>query len=437
MTENTSISGGNYPTTNAGPEADEAPKSLLPTGIDVWFSGTLRAQGEALRRLVNNFIKGALFHEDKTARRKRKRRPQDQKAFESLMEIVICNLVSMAVNPTRSGMISISLRKGEKQSRYGQQTSPKVLRGVIQTLEEVDALKLYLGRRGQFQSRIEPTKWFISQVRQSGVTQANLRPGIGPEVILLTRTTKHSNGPGKDKHKIEYEDTEETTKLRAQVREVNAFLETAEIGFLADQETSDLQAVERIPPASEVRVSDTTLRRHFKLLERQEPRFDQYGRLYGGWWITLQKERRPYIRLQGEPIAYLDFASMNVRLAYAYVGQGAPEGDMYDLTGHWPGFSLYRHREAIKTTMSAMWFKGELERFPMGGKKGLPKNLRMETIVGAIKSKHPLIAPILGQTLGYTFAFMESNVLLAVLERVNARGIAALPLHDALMVPEI
>ncbi len=117
-------------------------------------------------------------------------------------------------------------------------------------------------------------------------------------------------------------------------------------------------------------------------------------------------------------------------------GHVAPDGDMYDLSGHWHEYRRDKHREAIKTTMSAMWFKGWPKSFPKGGRKGLPRKLKVDTILEAIKGKHPLIVPILGQILGYQLAFKESEVLLRILTKLNGEGILALPLHDAIMVPQ-
>ena len=76
------------------------------------------------------------------------------------------------------------------------------------------------------------------------------------------------------------------------------------------------------------------------LTARQTPgreRFDLGGRLFGGWWQSLEKQRRRSIRLDGEPIAELDFAAMFLRLAYLEVGESPPEGDLYAAV---PGRSL-------------------------------------------------------------------------------------------------
>ena len=68
------------------------------------------------------------------------------------------------------------------------------------------------------------------------------------------------------------------------------------------------------------------LRRSFNLPARTPlgvERFDLGGRLFGGFWQSLEKQRRRSIRLDGELIADLDFAAMFLRLAYLEVGEVA------------------------------------------------------------------------------------------------------------------
>ena len=49
-------------------------------------------------------------------------------------------------------------------------------------------------------------------------------------------------------------------------------------------------------------------------------RFDLSGRLFGGFWQGLKRARRAGIRIDGEPVATIDYSSMFARLAYASKG---------------------------------------------------------------------------------------------------------------------
>ena len=78
----------------------------------------------------------------------------------------------------------------------------------------------------------------------------------------------------------------------------------------------------------------------------QDQRFDQSGRLYGGFWQNLKTARRRHIRINGEPVTALDYGSMFTRLAYAELGATPPAGDLYAI----PGLEAYR--SGVKRAMN-------------------------------------------------------------------------------------
>jgi hypothetical protein len=92
--------------------------------------------------------------------------------------------------------------------------------------------------------------------------------------------------------------------MRGDIRRINAWLERASITFVDDG-------------AEPVDVHDRILRRLFVIPEGDPlgQRFDLSGRLFGGFWQGLQRQRRSGIRIDGEPVATLDYSSMFARLA--------------------------------------------------------------------------------------------------------------------------
>jgi len=159
-------------------------------------------------------------------------------------------------------------------------------------------------------------------------------------------------------------------------------------------------------------------------------RFDLGGRLYGGWWQNLSKDRRAFIRIVGEPVAVLDFKSMFARLAYVHAGESAPPGDLYAL----PGFEDYR--EGVKQVFSAMLSRrGPLKRIPKDCSE-LPSGCTGKIIRAAILDRHPGLQQVFETGVGYELMFLESQILIAILRRLIDLGIVALPLHDGLMVAE-
>src|SRR5690606_10748031 len=99
------------------------------------------------------------------------------------------------------------------------------------------------------------------------------------------------------------------------------------------------------------------LRRYYVLrVDQKEPRFDQSGRLFGGFWLNMRSDRRRRIRINGEPTVTLDYASMFTRLAYASLGETPPDGDRYAISG------LGGYRSGVKMAMNAFLFDESLNR---------------------------------------------------------------------------
>jgi hypothetical protein len=150
--------------------------------------------------------------------------------------------------------------------------------------------------------------------------------------------------------------------------------------------------------------------------------------------MNLKKDRRANIRINGEPIADLDFKNMFARLAYARVGQEPPPGDLYDVSGFLEGYDNKDHRDGIKQAFNSLLNGGHArspELFDL-----LPDGATASKVRKAIQAKHPALAPILETSVGMRLMFMESQVLLAILERLMPQDIVALPIHDGLMVAQ-
>src|SRR5439155_2023960 len=91
---------------------------------------------------------------------------------------------------------------------------------------------------------------------------------------------------------IDYDDTDATSRLRTEMREVNSWLADADIE--CDAEADD---------GTPVDVCDRLLRRYFN-----NGCFKDGGRLFGGFWQPMKKEaRHATIRIDGERVITLDY----------------------------------------------------------------------------------------------------------------------------------
>jgi hypothetical protein len=393
------------------------------TEKDRWFDQWVIAKGDKLKELIERNIAFLDVYDTKLEPRKRSRKPSDKVRWLAVVEVITCNLAYAVLSEPESGYIAISRSKGRKLTRYDNATlSPKVINRVLDQLENSPILDQSKGTVFDGMTRISPGQWFKKFVIETGVTFEDFGRNPAEELIVLSRNTKSFGYGGKKKKRelLDYKDTEETYRLRSEVWILNKYLEQADIEFIDDGQEPKVDAFQR------------SLTRNFNLLERQKERFDQGGRLARGFWLNLKKDRRRNIRIQKEQIVALDFSNMFARLAYALYGHEAAPDDLYDLTGILEGYEAH-HRKGIKKAFNALLF-GASKKLPGGLKSELPEGSTLPIIKKAIGKKHPIIKPLLGTKIGYKLMFQESQILVALLRRLQEHNIVALPLHDAILI---
>lgn len=416
---------------------------LPPPERHRWLDQWLTAGGEPLKQVVRHCLRNIDHHEAATRVRTRARKPEDRQKFEKMVEVLVANLAYAVVNPPPTGRITVDVRNGDKgRSRYDNPAvSPRMLRDLFTTMHDTGFLEFRTPKttRGE-KSSVAPVGWLVESVLRSVITLADFHRDTRQETVVLTRKTKGSynyfSGEASyvRKERVEYRDTPETIRMREQMRRVNDWLAAADLSYVGTDELVDVQ--------------DRVMRRMFVIQGKQGERFDQSGRLFGGFWQPMRKERRKNIRIDGEPVSNLDFSTMFTRLAYAEVGAEPPPGDLYAIPG------LEGYRSGVKLAMNTFMFaKGKKQRWPEGmgvgvgddeaAKAGevpaadydarLPAGWTVSRMRKAVLDRHPALAPVLEKGMGYRFMFTESEVLLGVLERLMGLGITALPLHDGLL----
>lgn len=401
-----------------------------------WFDQWLIARSEPLKKLVHEIAQIVESREQ----RERARRPDDERNHRRMVEGVVCNLAYAILNPSPTGWLAVNTRNEARgKTRYDNRAFGKTYRVLLELLAAEDLLERQISDaiRGE-NSSIRPTQRFADLVCPLDIKFADFALDPSKEVIVLSRVTRTYSSEthrwSKRKKVIDYVDTATSNSYRSAVRELNAFLDQSDITFMDD----GLEP--RIDPHSR------TLTRRFTVFDDKEPRFDQVGRLFGGFWMSMKKERRKQIRINGEPVADLDYSSMFTRLAYADLWLPAPEGDLYAIPG------LEAHRDGVKLAMNCFLFDETPNRrtwphdmsfgFETGGDATeddtsgkLPDGWTVSRTKKAILTVHPALGRAWGRGLGYRLMWQESEILLMVLRELVEHGIPALGLHDGLLVP--
>lgn len=290
-----------------------------------WFDYWRCAEGDALQAIVRDVTAALDRHEASNGLRKRQRKAADAAAHRTMIDGVVANLAHAVLLPPEDGGVALLTGKGHGVTRYDRRAFGKTFSRLLWRMEEVGALTHAMSRQRGVASSVTPTPAFAEAVRSRGVTLDHIGRASGEETIRLTHRRKVGGPESRriERVAVDYRDTAQTVALRAEMARVNDHLAVADIAFV-DDGLGPVDARQRF------------LRRRFLMLETDDagvPRFDRSGRLFGGFWMNLARARRQAIRIGGEPVATLDYASMFPRLAYAKVGRQPPDGDLYAIRG--------------------------------------------------------------------------------------------------------
>lgn len=304
------------------------------------------------------------------------------------------------------------------QGRYCPTTFHRSLPATLKALEanqwvDVQPGEYNLGLCTEYRAGPE----LIRLLMQRQVCLSEIARDPDEEIVILKGEKERSDSAA---DWINYEDTDTTNEYRADLREINDWIEEQEISFEGD-----------LPGLDTGRVR---MRRYFNNCSLHSG-----GRMFGAFWQDLKSTHRPNLRINGEAIADLDFHAMNPRLIYALSGMDLPEFDPYTVPG------LEQHRAATKIFFNAMLNKAERPtRMPLGFRKEFPEFPRSVTSEDLLAYFEDVHKPILKHLypgpgrdpIGFRLAFMESSIMTVILLELKDRGVVALNMHDGVMVPE-
>jgi hypothetical protein len=376
---------------------------------DLMFDPWLTLRGSQLQALCDAIISRTL-----EALRPIGRRPRADlvSGIAAIVPTLIANLLALHKDRPDGSRLVIQMER-RKKTRYDRQGFRK-LPEIVSVLKETAQLTVHPAVFKQRRTAIEAAGELKQTLLAPDIKLSDLTRAEGEEIIQLTARPKvrRIGGARLPNVFVDFEDTKESIKLRKELEEINSFLSRQEILLQGDPKPS------------------FRLVRRFSIRAPDDPVvFKYHGRLYGGWWMNLKASERHRIRINGEPIADLDYASMFPRLAYREVGQEPPEGDLYAIPG------LEAHREGAKAGLSAMLsYSGEMKSLPPRLKQLLPEGWTARRLRKAIADHHPHLVPYFEKDFGLDLMYIESRILLAAMRRLMEMNIPALPMHDGMMV---
>lgn len=239
--------------------------------------------------------------------------------------------------------------------------------------------------------------------------------GFAPwtETVILRGAASERGGIKPD---IPYTDTVETNAMRAKLQRINDALADFKISLQGAH-----GALEDMPPFR--------LRRIFS-----RGSFELGGRFYGGPWIDMPSEERPFLLIDGEETVELDFSSLHPRLIYQSEGKALPvDADPYDVLG-WAG---KERRGWVKTAFQQLLnAEPDMPLYkPREIKSDELANGGWQRLLRDIERAHSGIAGWFRSGRGLELQRIDSDVAEAILLAMLDQGICCLPIHDSFIVP--
>lgn len=315
------------------------------------------------------------------------------------------------------------------------------------------------------QSRMRATDPLIARMKAFGVTPLMAATHADASAVILKDA---------DKQLIEYEPTEEIYRMQQEMAVINKLLSETLINlYMPDAELHKLQErmrtgkVPELEPDLDEDNEDETPRGSIDITHKSLRRifnnnsFVEGGRLYGGWWQSLPRDYRKYIRINRMNTVEVDFSAFHINLIYWLEGLSPPEGDPYNLEGFPSGtrsvvklcllimINAKDRKQAMRAindrvrgfkyksiNINERW-KRQKVFFHEKDMIILPNGIsKVETIIDTFEHKHEQIKTWFFSGKGTTLQFWDSQIAVEILLMLAKKNIPALPLHDSFMVEE-
>jgi hypothetical protein len=255
----------------------------------------------------------------------------------------------------------------------------------------------------------------------------------GPECIIL------KEGLGDDSREIDYDDTEETERMRAEVRAYNALIADT---FIDIPTLQDPWVTRKDDYGREVK---TPIDRHHQFTRRIFSRgsWDLNGRFHGPWWQSVSSADRKDIFINDTPTVEVDFMGLHLAIIAAEKGVTI-EGDPYALPEVVvPGATtLEEQRKVIKRLIlpalnarsPAKAFGSFRERCPTGSVFKKLTNAQLLKVLQTFEDFYPHLRGVFGQDQGIRLMNIDSRIAEVVLRHFTGQGVPVLCIHDSFII---
>lgn len=313
------------------------------------------------------------------------------------------------------------------------------MKAVTDAMCEAGLITINMGEQGTAPT-YEATEALLFAALDFGVSEASLTHCITRERLVRMYETNR-DGPY-----AAFDPNDETECWTARLETFNGFLDqqniALDLSFAEQARVVGCLNYKRdcdLPRYHTPDMSRTHLFRQFN-----NGSFDEGGRLYGGWWISIPNDLRPRMTINGNPTVELDYSGCAIRMLYHLRGLDCPD-DPYRLEGITAleaklGYQDGHFREGIKALTQARINGTNRDKDMMcslpDGLSFVP-HFRRDAVTRMIEAKHEAIAADFGSGAGIRLQRLDSDLALSIITGLMEEGIVALPIHDSMIVEAI
>ncbi|HJT43944.1 MAG TPA: hypothetical protein VJ750_10635 [Rhizomicrobium sp.] len=377
---------------------------------------------------------------DEAMGRRLGRKATDREKYGLALASVTANALRAAYHPTSTTVHYPRARDffSGHSDHYPDFMRAITLRNVVDALGTLGFLVLTRGKRERvgngwlkLQSTFQASKDFVAWLDQSGIAPCDLIRLEGRSPLILRNSRKRD---------IPYDARDAAILTMVEgIRTYNKFLSQVELSL--DLPEAELEKMHTAPertgdPRPPINFDDKELCRIFN-----NGSFEQGGRFFRGWWISVPKMYRDHILIDGKPTVEKDYSGCFLRMLYHLEDKPFPE-DPYAI----PQVKALAGEQELDWKVVRTAIKRLTNIYLNASRKDkigyfpditcdLPAGLnRPEQIYALIKEMHKPIAHNFRTGYGVRLMRLESDMCAYVLAKGVREQIPVLPIHDSFRV---
>lgn len=258
--------------------------------------------------------------------------------------------------------------------------------------------------------------------------------GAGASVALLRR---HSASEGivlKDdkKKKIEYGDIQIANDARDRLQIINRMLcsQWSDIALPDNELIAHKAAVSGKRDEEASQSFDFAARTVHRVFNNND--WEQGGRFYGAWWISIPSELRPLILIDGKPTVEVDYSGLHAAMLYAMDGKEIPSDPYEQCYSKWGNKGA---RKLVKLAFNALLNADSTTKIsPIDGFREDVMGMAWQDFLLYVVSGFPEFERHFGTGIGLKLQYRDSMLAETVMLKFASQGYACLPVHDSFIV---